>query len=160
MPASFPVCRMRAAFSRDGSANTALQCRLDSQLYARLRRMALPSIRSQLPCYLVSDACLCRMCSRLLVSMSAACSQIELIRAIYSVRTASPNIQPDLLNPVAAGDGQKYRKRSPVPTEFPSDGGVREDSLASCPITTTECVNLYSICGIVRSLQPHCQDSN
>lgn len=120
MPASFPVCRMRAAFSRDGSANTALQCRLDSQLYARLRRMALPSIRSQLPCYLVSDACLCRMCSRLLVSMSAACSQIELIRAIYSVRTASPNIQPDLLNPVAAGDGQKYRKRSPIPTRWMS----------------------------------------
>ena len=139
----FPVCHMRAAFSQDGSANTALQRRLDSHLYARLRRMTAPSIRSQLPCCpitllpccLVSDACLCRMYSHLLVSMSAARSQIELIYAIYSVCTASPNIQPDLLNPVATGDGQRYRKRSPLPTRWmsPSKTSLRIPQLPRRP---------------------------
>ena len=84
---------------------------------------------------LVSDACLCRMCSHLLVSMSAACSKIELSRAIYSVRTTSPNIQPDLLNPVATGDGQRYRKRSPVPMRWmsPSKTSLRIPQLPRRP---------------------------
>lgn len=70
-----------------------MQARWASQLYTRLYRIVISSIRSQLPYCLVPDACLCTMLSHLLVSIPAACNQFELSHATASAPRARTTSQ-------------------------------------------------------------------